>query len=913
MVKKIIIASITLVFLIALAYTYFQYRQIKTPVTDALDAIPGNAAIIFQSNDLPSLWEKINENNIIWEELITADYFEQLNKDISLLDSLIHKNIQVSQILKNQPVFLSAHLSGSDGFHFLLSASIPSETDESFIHGLIIGIDKNVNFSNRNYESSVIYTSKSKNSSKNLSYSISKGVFIASFSPLLVEEAIHHLNGGHSIAKGDDFNKIHHTAGTKVDGNIFISYKNLAPLLATFVNAGSKNNILPLSGFANWAAIDFNLKPNALMLNGFAYSNDSTNNYLNLFLKQKPQNIEITRVMPFNTATFLFFGFSNFSAFHKDYKTYLNRNHSFSNYEKTINQYNSVYETDIENQLLSWIGNEAAVITTEPAGTDYSSQTYALFRTANLENARNALAELTEKISAKTNQEAIIEPYKDFEIKQLNLDSIFPVLLGAPFSKIQTTHYINIGRYFVFGNSSNSLKVLIDHFLADRTLQKDLNYNLFSDNLSNEANIYLYSNIARSTNIYKNFVKENYSNDIDANIELFRKFEAVAFQVSSNNSLFYNNIYLKHNPVYKQETTSLWETQLDTTISSKPRIVTNHTNDSKEIFAQDDGNKIYLISNTGKILWKKQLDEKIMSDVYQLDIYKNNKLQLIFNTASKIYVLDRNGNNLEKFPLSLKTPATNAISLLDYENNRDYRIIIACEDNRIYNYTTSGELVKGWAFNETVTNVTLPVQYLNLNGKDYLIALDNSGKIYIFDRRGETRIILKEKLYLSKKNDFYIEKGKGLANTKLVSTDSTGNIVKLNLIDELENISIKEFSAVHFFDYKDLNNDRIKEYIITDGKELNVYDQDKMNLFKYEFAQDIILPPMFFLFPDYTGKIGIVNSQNEELFLFDEFGGLFKGLPLKGVTSFSIGDINKDGQLNIVVGSGKNIFAYSIK
>ena len=168
-------------------------------------------------------------------------------------------------------------------------------------------------------------------------------------------------------------------------------------------------------------------------------------------------------------------------------------------------------------------------------------------------------------------------------------------------------------------------------------------------------------------------------------------------------------------------------------------------------------------------------------------------------------------------------------------------------------------------------------------------------------------------MQLSGNNDFYIEKGKDFTTTKMVSSDSTGNIVKLNLVDELENISIKEFSSSHFFDYKDLDNDKIKEYIFVDKNELNIYNQNKSRLFNHQFEEDIKLAPMFFLFPDNFGKTGIINSQTKELWLFDQFGNPFEDIPSKGETTFSIGDINKDGQLNIIVGSGKNIYAYPVK
>ena len=122
-------------------------------------------------------------------------------------------------------------------------------------------------------------------------------------------------------------------------------------------------------------------------------------------------------------------------------------------------------------------------------------------------------------------------------------------------------------------NSRNALRNLINMIEDDRTLSRDLNYMQFADELASEANLFVYSNIARSPNLYKKYLTQEYAKDVDTHLELYRKFEAIAFQIGTyKDNLFLNNMYLKYNPVYKQETSSLWETLLDTSIASRPQI-----------------------------------------------------------------------------------------------------------------------------------------------------------------------------------------------------------------------------------------------------------------------------------------------------------------------------------------------------
>jgi hypothetical protein len=331
------------------------------------------------------------------------------------------------------------------------------------------------------------------------------------------------------------------------------------------------------------------------------------------------------------------------------------------------------------------------------------------------------------------------------------------------------------------------------------------------------------------------------------------------------------------------------------------------------VLVQDDANKIYLISNTGKVIWTKQLHEKIMSEVIQVDVLKNNKLQMVFNTRSFIYMFDRNGNDMKGFPLKLKSQATNAVSVIDYENNRDYRIFIACENQRILSYKANGEPVSGFEADKTESPVYLPVQYFNTGNKDHLCAVDVKGKVYIFDRHGAIRIKMKEQLAQGIRN-FYVEAGKDYRRSYIVAADTLGNITRLSLSGDKEKMKFQDFETSPYFDYRDINNDKTKEYIFLGRKELKVFNADKSLLFNYEFGDEITQAPQFFLFPDGSGKIGVCSEASGELYLFNDNGSLFNAFPLKGKTTFSIGDMNNEGSFNLITGSADNsIYVYQLQ
>ena len=111
-----------------------------------------------------------------------------------------------------------------------------------------------------------------------------------------------------------------------------------------------------------------------------------------------------------------------------------------------------------------------------------------------------------------------------------------------------------------------------------------------------------------------------------------------------------------------------------------PHFVTNHITKAKEIVVQDINDYLYLISNQGKVLWKKKIVGKILGQIKQVDIYKNGRLQLIFVTQKRLYVLDRNGKEVKPFPKVFRDKITQPLSVFDYDNNSDLK------DNYLKNY-----------------------------------------------------------------------------------------------------------------------------------------------------------------------------------------------------------------------------------
>jgi hypothetical protein len=888
MLRKILLSVFTVILVGGLVFAFFYFRQMKSPVMDAVKVIPANASLVLRINQFTDLADKLTIGNLFWDEFLPNERIQEIDGKIKFLDSLIRHNSIAWEAFDVNQAYVSFHPVGAEKFDFLLSISLPANVKEADIKELIQKSVPDAVLNTRAFESFNIINVISKESSYSISHL--KGVFVLSPSAVLVEDAIRQVNSETSLHNDFAFNKVVATAGSRINANLILNNQNFYSQFTALFNQSGKEILQPFRNFFNTAALDVSIRTNSIMLNGFSFSYDSLPNYLNHIKKQRPQEIEVTRVLPQSTAVLIFHGFSNFSSYYDSYKTSLETKPS----------------ENIEKNLLSWVSNELVYVITDEKN---NFAKYLVIKSSNIESARESLAQAASELLGKDLKH---EEYRDFVIRKLANENIYEKLLGSTYSGIDTTYYTNIGRYFVFGSNIQNVQYFLNEYLAERTLQRDGYYSAFSENLATEANFYIYSNIPRSIDLYLPFLREDLQESLSKNRESIIKFEAVAWQVINNDNLFYNNLYLKFNPQYKEETQSLFETQLENTVSSRPLVLQNHLNNTREIFVQDDENKIYLISNTGKIIWSKKIEDKILSNIYQVDVYKNNKLQILFNTADKIYLLDRNGNFVENYPIALPAQANAGLNIFDYENSKDYRILIACSDNQIYNYSIDGKQVKGFIPVKTVAPVFSPIKHATVAGKDYIIAVDLDGRINIFDRKGESRLKLKERLNISSAhNTFYLDKGRDLSRTYLITTDSIGTVLRLNLNDELEKINFPEISGNHNFIYADIDNDKVSELIFADNEKVVVYDQKSNKLWEY-LHENSSLPEVNIFFMEGV-KVGFTKKSSEEIFLLDETGTLLPGFPIRGQTAFSIADLNNDRHLNLVTGAGRNIYLYQIK
>lgn len=922
--KKAIIITGSVIVIIAIA-AFFSYKFIKkviSPVSEAIYAVPIDAAFVFQTGNLYEVLRKTKHESDMWQELRNIPEILDLDRKIAFLDSLFRLNSKAKDIIKSRAVIISGHLVGEERLEYLFVLALPSSAGIDDINPLINDqLVGKASVKIRNYNDVDIYDVQfSRNNNMNFSYAVKQGMFLLSFSSIILETSIRQLDTQISLLNDKGYKKVQKTAGQNVDANIFINYKEFPKMMLFSCNKKNKDDVKAFRSFADWTELDMSIKKDAWMLNGFTYTNDSSYNYLNVFLKQKPQIISLSEILPSNTTAFIALGLSDLGRFNTDYRKYLEFTGQTSSYMKELSRIKKETGIDIEKMFYPLIDKEIGVVFTDIAEpVDINSNAFAVVKTINKTQAEEEFWKLLSGYATNNNEKesSMKENYNlddqtSFVIYRMPYPMLMKKLFGSIFSKVDASYYTFIDNYLVFGKSKKALGDFIHYKILRKTLGDDKNYKQFVENMTSKSNFYSYSNIARSPMLWASFFNDEVSKTITDNTATFQKFQAIAFQFYSMNNMLYNNIYAKYNPVYKDEPRTVWETRIDTVTTFRPILIENLSTEEKCIFVQDVNNNAYLINSVGRVMWKIDVKEKIMSNIYQLDYFKNKKLQFLFSTKNHIHVVDILGNYVKQFPLKLRAPASNGVSLIDYDKKRNYRYFIAGEDKKIYAYSKEGNVLKDWKFKGTDNLVKSEIQSVEMDKKDYIVFSDTR-KTYITDRKGSIKIKPEMDFVRSVNNIFYVKSVK--KESYLITTDSSGTVKKISSDGSVSNTVFTNLSAVHYFIYCDVNNDGQEEYIFADKNLIEMYKENKSKTFSRELEDKVTEKPVVFNFSKKTHKIGLVCGNINKIYLLNSNGSFYNGFPLAGKTMFSIGYFSKENDnFNLVVGSNDHfIYNYEVK
>ena len=172
--------------------------------------------------------KSFNESNLFRREFFDVPGWKNFFNEAEFLDSLINKDANANQIIKEKKVIISGHLSANDELDFLYILPVNGKENQSNIIQLFEKKAGKENIQKGDYEGYILYNSFNLDNNQNLinfSFCFAKGLFLFSKSRICVEESIRMLNEGFSIMSDKTFKAARESSGKNVDANVYVNYK----------------------------------------------------------------------------------------------------------------------------------------------------------------------------------------------------------------------------------------------------------------------------------------------------------------------------------------------------------------------------------------------------------------------------------------------------------------------------------------------------------------------------------------------------------------------------------------------------------------------------------------------------------------------------------------------------------------
>lgn len=687
-----------------------------------------------------------------------------------------------------------------------------------------------------------------------LYFAVTNSLVIAGGNVASVQHSVAVLASGVSAFQDSRLEKVRSSAGKNVQMNIY------ARMPSALFGPGSLWNEV-----GQMLSLDVTTKKEGLVMNGFAQLPDASSHLLALFRDQAPQPMQFQGGIPTDATSLLMFGASDVSRLHAEL---LARNSK----KADMDSMDARVGLKVSDHFIPWMAGQFGVCRLPLRGQGTKEFVVMMASSAELtDQLLHSLASAAGSDSA--------------EVRPLPLKHVLNLLLGDAVPRFEELYFSRHNDFVVFGPTAEAVSLYVHQLRADRTLASDVAFASFSEQFSSSYNVFSYQFLPAETEYLESRSSASGRKVLDDLKDMFTDFPVFGVQFSNAGGSLYANMHWRYAPDWTKGPLNEAVASMDAPINGRPWLVRNHLSGEPEVLAQDINNMLYLFNRSGQELFRKQLSEAIVGEVMQIDRYKNGNLQYVLGTKNFIHQLDRNGKDVEGFPLELESPASAAMTVVEYDSKRDYRLLVACQNNRVYNFGADGKKVKGWKLEKLSKPAVSPFAHLSMDRKDYLVLCESSGKVHLLDRTGAGRASVKETVKPSRDMRFQPFESKKKADAGFYATDEDGTVVHLQLNGTVRKLNLGKFTSEHRFLALDMDGDGEPEFAFVDLNMVKVFDKAKKLMFERRLSPGAIGP--FAIDAGKTGQfIGVALPEESQVMALEAKGEMVEGFPVAGDTQF---------------------------
>ena len=909
MVKRIalIILGVVLLGGILVALWWVNERERDTDVPKE-SFIPYNSAIVVNVNDNAKLSPKIEA--ALGREI--ADYKEGLL--YRMVDTLLKQ-----RLVDTSSYVLAFRVEGKQSVRSLYVLTRSGVFARGEVHALLSKMVAPNETRERKYDNRVLHTVRQ--GKEKVCYTVIGGMVLVANSELYVEDAVKQLNDKSEGGKDEAprYKNVNRYFSANAGLNVFLNTTCFSDLLPLLLQKDLISKQTDISKWFQWGALDGDIRPDGVSFNGFVHCNGLRASYPAVLKDQTPRTSSLDGVLPADVKSVSLLVLSDVKMYLDALETYRYGAGKVEQVRKRKQEFARLFGEKYEKEWLDLLKGEwgKGVLAYDASRKKDDGVLVVHVKAGSL--AKELLDRMLKSYVAKagageTSMQRTFQMDKDKTIGyfKMPVPDFAGVMWGYMFDDIATNYVCVEDNYVVFASSERAIESFAKDYMRRLSVRDQEWYKKLRGKLSAKFNWMYLSESTSMLPYYENVTRGKLHDVLGRNKEKLDVFSSLALQWVCEGSMFYHTLFLSTEEVEQKQAQVMWQTKLDGKLSMKPAIMINHGTKERELFVQDENKTIYLINDNGRILWKLPIEGKINSDIYQVDMFKNGKLQYLFSTPTHLYLIDRNGDYLPRYPLAFKSPCEQGITVYDYENNKNYRIFAPGADHNLYLYELSGNFVKGWDMPKSDNDIVSRVYHFRVDRKDYIVYADRY-RLYILDRKGKDRVKVSTLLNLPTNTMLYLTKQNG--TSRIAFTDVNGEILMVDLRGDLQRVKGEKMTGGGWLNVEDINSDGQDEFIYTLGNALQVYDNQGKLLMDQQWENAGLGYPYTYRFSARDARVGMLDEKGERLFLLG-MQDISKGFPIRGNSPFSIAffDQGNTAGFYLFAGSdGNQIIKYRVQ
>ena len=589
------------------------------------------------------------------------------------------------------------------------------------------------------------------------------------------------------------------------------------PDIFDLLNIDSKNNLMSFIQKITPKKSFFDMKLEAQILRLNGFSSVSSES----FNKDKSRHDSIIDILPYNTISYININSTNEKNFFKFNKK--NKIEKFSeNYKLEIGR--AIIENSKSNKY------DELVILKRKSSSDFQ-KTDSLLYDGIFKLDDQELNELINNKDTQDQKEKFFIKIEDYILISEQISSLIQIENNIKKNKFWTKK-LNISKFKNQMNESHNISIVLDYSRFTNTYNSTINMVSFQMSLIDNK-LYTSLNMSNKDNVTEEFSNEN----------IVKEF------IAKNNLII------------------------------KPKIIYSHLDNTPEVITQDEKNNIYHLSKEFNLIWSDSI-ERINSEIYSIDYYKNNKKQILFSSKNKIYSYDRKGNPLTGFPI--KNPSESNIehlNVIDYDKSKRYRIITSHDNGEIYFLDKNGRKLDGWSPMKMKDQLVQEPLHVRVRGKDYIIILLKNGTLYLKNRKGADYPGFPIKTNNDSNNKIKVEISNSPKNSVIELLSDNGTLYKINFNGKIV-LQRDQFRPEKYSKFKMIKDPSGKSSLIFSYDENYIYLYDKRLSFdnindlkfqyydlnkntKYFIITDPKTKKTIFLDKDLSYKLKSVDNENK--------------------------------------------------